>query len=543
MGKCIGCKCCVVACNEQNGNPAAINWRRVGEIEGGCYPDAQRVLPVDGLQPLPRADLPERLPGRRLLEGSGHRHRAAQRRRLHRLPVLHLELLVRRAAVQPRARRRRQVRHVPRPARRAGRRRPASAPARRARSQIEIVNDRRRGGRRCAAAAVRRSGMPVDDAQPVDDAHHAARRRCRRTRGRSTSRTSSPSDPHWPLVVMTVLTQLSVGAFATIWLLQLLGASTRLGVAALASLLVGGLALGASTLHLGRPVHAYRALKMWRRSWLSREVLLFTAFSGVAGALRRRCSGSACPAASLVGALTVAARHRRRDGQRLHLPRAVAAGLEHAAHAAAVQPDGGAARAAVRRAVGAGDAALAGAGGGGDGRRAVRAARRCASSGCIASDSLELRGTARLLSTVLAQHVSCCAACCSVAGGDRAAARRPSDLPAAWRCGRRARARARRRDARPLPVLRQRRAQAHGHAVPRDRAARPHEPEATARPRHPRRRYAYGVDPVAGYISAQKIAGHAGWRPPAATARSAAACSSASRTAAPSACAAIPIIR
>lgn len=35
MTKCIGCKCCVVACNEQNGNPAEINWRRVGEIEGG----------------------------------------------------------------------------------------------------------------------------------------------------------------------------------------------------------------------------------------------------------------------------------------------------------------------------------------------------------------------------------------------------------------------------------------------------------------------------------------------------------------------------
>jgi formate dehydrogenase iron-sulfur subunit len=32
MTKCIGCKCCVVACNEQNGNPAAINWRRVGEV-------------------------------------------------------------------------------------------------------------------------------------------------------------------------------------------------------------------------------------------------------------------------------------------------------------------------------------------------------------------------------------------------------------------------------------------------------------------------------------------------------------------------------
>ena len=82
---------------------------------------------------------------------------------------------------------------------------------------------------------------------------------------------------------MTVLTQLSVGAFATIWLLQLLGAAAHLGTAALASLLVGGLALAASTLHLGRPIHAYRALRMWRRSWLSREVLLFSAFSGVAG--------------------------------------------------------------------------------------------------------------------------------------------------------------------------------------------------------------------------------------------------------------------
>ena len=42
MTKCIGCQCCVVACSEQNGNPAAINWRRVGEIEGGHYPNVWR---------------------------------------------------------------------------------------------------------------------------------------------------------------------------------------------------------------------------------------------------------------------------------------------------------------------------------------------------------------------------------------------------------------------------------------------------------------------------------------------------------------------
>jgi DMSO reductase anchor subunit len=91
-----------------------------------------------------------------------------------------------------------------------------------------------------------------------------------------------PGDPHWPLVVMTVFTQLSVGTFAAVWLLQLVGAFARLHVAALTSLVVALLALGASTLHLGRPIYAYRALKMWRRSWLSREVLLFGGFSGVA---------------------------------------------------------------------------------------------------------------------------------------------------------------------------------------------------------------------------------------------------------------------
>ena len=53
-------------------------------------------------------------------------------------------------------------------------------------------------------------------------------------------------------------------------------------MAAVTALFVAMLALSASTLHLGRPIYAYRALKMWRRSWLSREVLLFSAFSGVA---------------------------------------------------------------------------------------------------------------------------------------------------------------------------------------------------------------------------------------------------------------------
>ena len=42
MSKCIGCRCCEVACAEQNDNPIERNWRRVGEIEGGAYPFTQR---------------------------------------------------------------------------------------------------------------------------------------------------------------------------------------------------------------------------------------------------------------------------------------------------------------------------------------------------------------------------------------------------------------------------------------------------------------------------------------------------------------------
>lgn len=113
------------------------------------------------------------------------------------------------------------------------------------------------------------------------------------------------ADPHWPLVIMTVFTQLSVGAFATIWLLQLLGASARLGAAALMSLLVGALALAASTLHLGRPIYAYRAVKMWKRSWLSREVLLFAGFSAVA-CLYAGALWMGLPGGAAIGALTVA---------------------------------------------------------------------------------------------------------------------------------------------------------------------------------------------------------------------------------------------
>ena len=102
--------------------------------------------------------------------------------------------------------------------------------------------------------------------------------------GRVDTERVTPEHPHWPLVFMLVLTQLSVGAFAVLWLLDLLGQGAGLTIAALASLGLAGISLGASTLHLGRPVYAWRALKGLRRSWLSREVLTLSLFAGAASA-------------------------------------------------------------------------------------------------------------------------------------------------------------------------------------------------------------------------------------------------------------------
>ena len=98
----------------------------------------------------------------------------------------------------------------------------------------------------------------------------------------------APARAHAPLAVMLVLTQLSVGAFATDLILRLFAGGQPGGppraVDAAIALTAGVLALGASVGHLGRPRYFYRAVIGWRHSWLSREVLGFGAFTGLAGA-------------------------------------------------------------------------------------------------------------------------------------------------------------------------------------------------------------------------------------------------------------------
>jgi formate dehydrogenase iron-sulfur subunit len=94
---------------------------------------------------------------------------------------------------------------------------------------------------------------------------------------------NKPEHSHPPLVVMLVLTQLSVGAFCTAMILRVLFPPELMRVFtpfhSLVGVLLGFIALGASTLHLGRPIYAWRAFIGLKTSWLSREIVVFGLFA------------------------------------------------------------------------------------------------------------------------------------------------------------------------------------------------------------------------------------------------------------------------
>jgi formate dehydrogenase iron-sulfur subunit len=398
MRRCIGCKCCVVACNEQNGNPAAINWRRVGEVEGGWYPNAQRSYLSMGcnhcVNPTCLSGCPVDAYTKDPVTGIV-RHSAdacigcqyctwncsygvpqynPERGVVGKCDMCHGRLEQGQAPACV-----------------------SACPA--AAIQIEIVNTE--AWRAAVAASAGGEGTPAGDGslsttrvtmparlppdtQPVEITH------------------LTPEHAHWSLVMMTVLTQLSVGAFVAIWVLQILGGATRLGMTAVISLVVAAIALNGATLHLGRPAHAYRAIKMWRRSWLSREVLLFTAFSGVAsvyaGLLWMEVPGSLLVGGltSLLGIAGVTASgciyrvpSRPAWNTRLTLVQfnLTAAALGPLLAAALGAPASGSVRWLAWAA-----AIMAG-------TQLVLAAVRFA--GLVAGSTVELRGTARLLSTTL----------------------------------------------------------------------------------------------------------------------------------------------
>jgi len=112
------------------------------------------------------------------------------------------------------------------------------------------------------------------------------------------ARTLRPQPSHWPLAVMLPLLGAAVGLSALASLAPHLTPDLPFRTASvgnadlrspafaahlkLATLVIGGAGLAASVLHLGQPLRAWRIFLGWRKSWLSREAMMFGAWFGAA---------------------------------------------------------------------------------------------------------------------------------------------------------------------------------------------------------------------------------------------------------------------
>lgn len=301
MSKCVGCKCCEVACAEQNNSPPEVSWRRVGEIEGGVFPNTQRMHISMGcnhcLDPSCMTGCPTQAyskdPGTGIV--------------LHNVDVcVGCEYCIWNCPYSvPTFNDARGV--VGKCDMCHGRLADGDAPAcvDACPSQalaIEIVDmGEWRGEYRDQANA---PGLPSAD-DTISTTRVTLPENLPLDAGKADFHRIKPAKPHYSLVLMTVLTQLSVAGFATTWVLSLLEGSAGLETAVLVSLALGLASFAASPLHLGRPAFAWLAIRNVRSSWLSREILGLSAFGLAASA----CAGMLLvkmPGVALVGGVASA---------------------------------------------------------------------------------------------------------------------------------------------------------------------------------------------------------------------------------------------
>ena len=266
MNSCIGCHSCEVACAEQNGLPAGTVWRRVGEIEGGDHPQTRRFhLSMSCnhcLDPACLNGCPTNAYEK--LDNGIVAHHADD--------CIGCQYCTWTCPYSV----------------------PAFQPDRRIVTKCDMCLPRLDGGYlpacvdACPTHAITVEKVRVDDWRADHRAADApelpssdltlstTRIELPRDVPLETYAASDwnlrPEEPHWPLVWLTLVSQVALGVSATAG-----SGAERLLAAALAGAGMVG-ALG----HLGRPIAAWKALRNLRRSWLSREVALLSLYAALA---------------------------------------------------------------------------------------------------------------------------------------------------------------------------------------------------------------------------------------------------------------------
>lgn len=277
---CVGCRCCEVACNEQNNNPVDIKWRRVGEMEGGSFPDTLLLFnsmscnhcvdpacligcPTNSYIKFDNGivfhDDPSCIGCQYCTWNCpyGVPTYHEERHIVTKCHMCHERLAVGQSPACVQAC-------------------PSGAIEIEAVNILEwLTNDIDASGNMPHLANARLTNSTTRFTLPVNmpetmtkaDEHHL-----------------KPAHGELPLVFMTVLTQMSLGAFGALFigdLLSLFGFFTPTwGMAALV-MAPAALGLPLSALHLGRPFRALSAMKNLKTSWLSREAAALGAFTGM----------------------------------------------------------------------------------------------------------------------------------------------------------------------------------------------------------------------------------------------------------------------
>jgi formate dehydrogenase iron-sulfur subunit len=277
---CVGCRCCEVACNEQNNNPADIKWRRVGEMQGGEFPlftqlfnsmSCNHCIDPECLKGCPTNSYIK-------IEETGiviHEDDTCIGCQYctwncpYGVPTYHEERKI--VTKCDMCHERLAVGETPACVQAC----PSGA------IEIELVNVKKW----LDEDMQKEANMPfLSDASITNSTTRYTLPDNLPDLKEMDEHILKPAHSEMPLVFMTVLTQISLGGFTVLFLgevLSLFGFESANWIMALLVMLPAALGLPLSALHLGRPFLALTAMKNIKTSWLSREALALGVFTGL----------------------------------------------------------------------------------------------------------------------------------------------------------------------------------------------------------------------------------------------------------------------